>query len=432
MRGNASKQLFYFGQFFRVKLGERLYQYKQEKEFLPFLRSALALLVYSIRTWFSFPYSKDEVQLHAKHMVYLETLNQRNAMLALLGRLDISEVLIVIYQGLSKSPLRIPKLSDSYLPLRKLYGMAMLQLFHSYFLAKPLLRIYKGRINSSHIYFNLALFRAAIIVFDQYIKRLKPTTITVANDHNLFPLALLYSAKKNGVRSVYIQHAAVSEVFPKLLVDVALLEGRHALDTYNEIGNYAKAIKLVGIARLDGFVGFKKAWKKTDLVVGVCLKAYYSAAQIDELINVIKLSSSVSKIILRPHPGSSINFWSQIEKLNLPVSDSRTENSVSFLKGVDMVISSESTILLEAALGKIPTLYFDDMMVPFDLCGYSKNGIITSVIRSFAEIPRAIEEITVSEIDRCFGNCKYYCDTVGTPFQNKSVESLVDFYENAG
>lgn len=430
MGHRAAKQLFYFSQFFKVKLGEGLYHYKKGKEFLPFLRSVSALLILSARNWFSIQSSSDALQLHAKHIVYIDTLNQRNAMRALMDRLDKSEVQIIVYEGLSRASLRFPGMANHYIPLRKLYGLALLQLFQSYFLAKPLLRKYGGRINSSHVYFNLALFRAAIIIFDQYIKRLRPTTITVVNDHNLFPLALLYSAKENGVTSVYIQHAAVSEVFPKLLVDVALLEGRHALDIYDKIGNYSRAVKLVGIPRLDGFIGSRNTWKKTGLIVGVCLKAYYPSALIEELLKGIKQSPGVAKIVLRPHPGSSVNFWNQVEMLRLSVSDSRTENSVTFLGTVDIVISGESTILLEAALGKIPTIYFDDKMVPFDMCGYSKNGIITSVIGSFDEIPGAIERITESEINRCFGHCKYYCDTLGTTSENKSVESLVNFYEN--
>jgi hypothetical protein len=426
---SAAKQLFYFSQFFKVKLGEGLYRYDKEKEFLPFLRSVVALLVLSTRDWFSMQNSSDATPLHAKHIVYIDTLNQRNALNALMDRLNKSEVQVIVYEGLSRTPFGFPGMSNLCMPLRKLYGLALLLLFQSYFLAKPLLKKFAGRVNSSHVYFNLALFRAAVIIFDQYIKRLKPTTITVVNDHNLFPLALLYSAKRNGVTSVYIQHAAVSEVFPKLLVDVALLEGRHALDIYDRIGNYSRTVKLVGIPRLDGFIGFRNSWKKAGLIVGVCLKAYYPSALIEGLIKGIRQSSSVSKIVLRPHPGSSISFWNQVEMLQLSVSDSRTENSVAFLKTVDIVISGESTILLEAALGKIPTIYFDDKMVPFDLCGYSRNGIITSVIGGFEEIAGAIEKITESEIQRCFDNCKYYCDTLGTTKENKSVESLVNFYE---
>jgi hypothetical protein len=419
--------LFYYDQFFTVKLGEKLYQFDQAKEQWPLLRSFLALgrafLVILLRKSKRDKISRPDY----RHLVYLDTINQRNAIRLFLEKMPREDVLLVLYEDLNRVSLEFSHLDHTHLPLKRIYGLALLKLPISYFLTTSLKGKYKSKINTTDIYINMALLLAAIHTFGHFIRRFHPASVTVVNDHNLFPLAWITAARQNGITSVYIQHASVSEVFPKLLSNVALLEGKHSLDTYEIIGNYAHRVKMVGIPRVDGFIGYKKNFPLTQWRVGICLKAYYSEQLIRELIQIVQQSPQVATVTLRPHPGAAQWFWDFVSEFAIPVSDSRKENPLVFLSHVDVLISGESTILLEAALMKIPTVYFDDQVFPFDLYGYVKNGIVTCAVKQLTEIPKALENINGA--DKSFFRTKYYCDTVGTEYENKSSEMIVDFYK---
>jgi hypothetical protein len=365
---------------------------------------------------------------HYKHLVYLDTINQRNAVRAFLERMAPQDLLLVLYEGLNRTALDMPPLQHIHLNRRKLYGRALKYLIKSYFFSRVLRKKYVSKINTSHIYTNLALFLACCDLFDDYLARFTPASVTVVNDHNLFPLSLIYTARKHGVTSVYIQHASVSEVFPKSVVDVALLEGQHALDTYARLGSYVRRTVLVGIPRMDGYIGFKKAVVSSGMTVGICLKAYYSVELIRELIEMTLKSSRVSRVLIRPHPGAAKAFWDFAASFGLPVSDSRKETPLEFLSSIDLLISGESTILLEGALMKLPTLYFDDKVFPFDLYGYVKHGVVTASLEDFHEIPEVIDRLEQADTLGSFARCKYYCDTVNTDRENRSSEILVDLY----
>jgi hypothetical protein len=422
------KLLFYFDQYFTVKIGEKLYVYREDKELFAFIRSFVGLL----KAWFSLrservkPDTSDPRPY--QHLVYLDTINQRNAVRSFLERMDSRDLLLVLYEGLNRTALDIPPLQHVHLNRTKLYRLALKYLVRSYFLSRVLRKKYVSTINTSHIYTNLALFLACCDIFEDYLARFKPVSVTVVNDHNLFPLALIYTAKKHGVTSVYIQHASISEVFPKLLVDIALLEGEHSVNTYARIGSYTRQMKLVGIPRMDGFIGFKKTIPSTGLTVGICLKAYYSVELIRDLIEKVRRSPSVKAVVLRPHPGAAQAFWDFAASFQLPVSDSRKEAPLQFLSSIDLLVSGESTILLEASLMRIPTLYFDDKVFPFDLYGYVRHGVVTTSIEDFETIAQVIDSVMRADVTRTFANCRYYCSTVNTEDENRSADILLKFY----
>ena len=57
----------------------------------------------------------------------------------------------------------------------------------------------------------------------------------MSNDHSPANRALLLVAKSKGIKTVYMQHASVSNLFPVLDFDYSFLDGVNAYNIYKEI-----------------------------------------------------------------------------------------------------------------------------------------------------------------------------------------------------
>lgn len=428
--------LFYFDQFFSVPLGEGTYVYDPSKQNISILRALVALT----KALICLPSNEKKYKIKGdkirdRHLFYLETINQKNALSVLLTRVEHPGVWLVLNEQLNRTDLRINGIQYySYLPVRRIYLHAIALLPRAIMVGTLMKRRYRGRYLTAHLYINMALFFSVANYWEHLLEIERPASVTVVNDHNLFPLALMLAARRCNVPSIYIQHASVSAVFPKLLADVALLEGLHSMETYNKIGVMSKKVSLVGIPRLDGVLGYKRAPIASKVVVGICSKAFYTENQIQQLIENASKATRTSKIIVRPHPGSPESHFLDIKKLNgVDISDPRSVDSIAFLKCVDVVISAESTILLEATLMRIPAIHFDDesFFFPYDLYGYVRNNVAYRAIKNANEIPDLLDHLDWQKVNECFMNCRYYCATIGTPLENKSTELIVNYYKNS-
>ena len=72
-----------------------------------------------------------------------------------------------------------------------------------------------------------------------------------ANDHIPEARSCILACKKLGIKTVYIQHGAVSKYFPPLEFNLALLESQYSLDIYKRSKDIDTEIKLIGISKLD-------------------------------------------------------------------------------------------------------------------------------------------------------------------------------------
>lgn len=426
------KLLFFFDQYFSVRLGEKLYKYDRTRDNLSWFRSVAALVIAYFRL------KKKKIgpapTKQFRNIFYLDTINQRNSVLTVLRRMDKGDTLVVLYEEVNDSSLAAPGMPDNFcLDARALYLRSIVNLPMAVCLARVVRRKYIGEVTAAHIYINLALFLAAVHTLKKLLVVWKPVSVTVVNDHNLFALAMAFSANQLGIKTIYIQHASVSGVFPKIVTDVALLEGQHSRDVYDSIGNYARENLLVGIPRLDGFIGYKTPSSfPSQIKVGLCLKPFFPTQLISSLISALRSSAHVGSIVLRPHPGSSASYQDYLRKeFGLPFSNARIENSTQFLQSVDVIVSCESTIILESALMRIPAIYFDDgsFFYPFDLYGFVKNGVAAGVAKAPEDLPQIINQLSTDIIVNNFVNCKYYCSTVNSDDENKSSDLLLNYYE---
>lgn len=416
-----AKTIFYFNQYFVIRLGEKLYKYNAKIENFCLLRALFTLVFYTAKQ-LSKSYD-NSINKKYKYIVFVETLNQKNAILDLFDFMQNqkNEVLFIVNNGI-----KVTDFDNFQFNNKKNFFLGVFYLPKAYLISRKYVKSKKEVINKVHVLVNLSLFLSSIKIFNNYLDKAASQKVILTNDHNLQPLALLLSAKRKYIKSYYIQHASVSSAFPKLLPDVSLLEGQQAIDIYKKIGNYSKVIKLVGIARLDGLLAYKSNLKTQNITVGFCLKPYYSIELIKEIIVSIQNSNVVSKIILRPHPGNSEEFYISLKQFNIDISNAKKERSHEFIKRIDVMVSGESSIILEASLMKIKTLYIDDKMAQLDLYGFVKNGI-TTFVKNSSEITQALDTISYAEIDEKYQNCKYYCSTVNTDYENKSKELILKY-----
>jgi hypothetical protein len=419
--------LYYFNQYFAVRFGEKLYKYNHRYEKLYILHVLYQLTRNIIAAFIRIKFN-DKIKKDAtfKYLVLFETINQKNALIDFFEKkvIDRNSFLFVLSVDIFKS-ITNREYSMICFNHRKLSLLAMWYFPKAFCISRNYMNRNKGKIKRVDILLNLSLMMASVKLFKHYMSRVKCEKIIVTNDHNIYTLSLLVAAKNKGITSYYIQHASISDVFPKLLPDIALLEGQQSVDIYNKIGNYSKEIKLIGIPRMDGCLGYKTKFEKCKKV-GICLKSHYSSDLIKKIIAEVKAVQSITEIILRPHPAYPIEAFSSFKGIDIDFSDARKERSVEFIKKIDVLISGESSIILEAALMRVRTLYIDDKCLPFDLYGYVKHGVTTFV--DVQDIKKTIESTSFEDIQQNYNCCKYYCDTINTVNENKSNDFLMDIF----
>lgn len=417
---SQAKYLFYYRLYYVIRLGERLYAYRPGLDRLPLLQALGTLLYHFFRLWrqpgLRLP------QSGYSHFVFLETLNQKNAVIDVFELLPESQRQSLLFAVSSK--VSVTGYSHLLYSERYQFAWGLWYLPKAFALTRGYARSQRGVLNRTHVYVNMALFLAAHRQFMQLLRASGVSRVVLTNDHNLQALALMLAARDLQLPTYYIQHAAVSEAFPMHLSHTALLEGQQALDVYQQLGILSRRIHLVGIPRLDGLLGIKTYTPGAPLTVGLCLKPYYSMELIVALLAAIRKASTVVEVVLRPHPGNTQAFYDTLAGLGVRISNARLERPQVFIQSVDVLLSGESSIILEAALLGVKTLYFDDGVAAYDLYGFVRNGITEAV--TLPEIPQRLEAKNITETQSYFEACRYYCSTIGTPYANRSKELIIN------
>lgn len=202
------------------------------------------------------------------------------------------------------------------------------------------------------------------------LKRASPQIVLCSNDHNAACRSLILAARYLKIKTAYIQHAAVSNRFHRLEFDFSFLDGYYSRDVYAECEkncrndttkpDYSRWVFLSGVKRstlTTSTCSNKKG------VIGVAFK---EADGVSEVIDICAaLSLMGSKIVIRYHPATSepvkIKLMRYAESSEGSVSiNSPFECDVSgFLGMVGSLVASNSTILLEAALADVTSIYFE-------------------------------------------------------------------------
>ena len=268
------------------------------------------------------------------------------------------------------------------------------------------------------------------IVGHFWLKKIRPACILTANDHSMQNRVITNISSEINIPSLYLQHASVTEKFPPLNFDFALLEGLDALQKYEKIGGGKTRVFLVGMSKIDSYSAFVNV-SPTLKRLGICCNMLDDTTSIEHLCSEITKHFQNITVVLRPHPADKRRFsvWRKIARgFGLEYSDPVVENALAFLTKIDALVAGESNIHLEAALLNVYPLYFDFSGDFLDWYGFVQNG----VLEYFADIETLCQKISqlilVKPLVRF--RCKPYCETIGTPYEWKSVQLAKELIES--
>jgi len=313
-----------------------------------------------------------------------------------------------------------------------------LTLFKAYFYSLPFI----GKVASEYFHASGQLKTSYKYIFDLYwltyglyiaarlwLRKIQPRVLVFGSDHAMEQRVIRKAAREEHIKTVYIQHASVTDEFPVLEFDYALLQGMDTLKTYDKIGESKTKVYLVGNPKLDGYQQTINR-KNTVCTLGICTNKLDPKQRVEELIRKIKADFPEMHIILRPHPGDAkLKEWEQMANhYALEFSNSKIEDSFHYLSRIDCNIAGNSNIHLEAVLLNVYPLFFDFALKP-KLVQYSflKEGLceyysdIDSVIEKIKELQQRKDDIR--------HRAKQYNDTIDTAYDFRSSDLAKDLLQ---
>ena len=256
------------------------------------------------------------------------------------------------------------------------------------------------------------------------LKRHKPKAIVFSNDHNAFCRALLIAAKDCGVKTIYLQHAAVTDQFPPLKFDLNLLEGKDSFEKYQKAGPIEGKVELVGMLKFDAY--FDLINKSLNIQsVGLALNTNDDFEKLFKHFFAYHTIFPNKQFYVRFHPSIDI---SKIESPSFfKISDTSKEDSFEFLTKIDVLISGDSSIHLEAALMNVTSFY---PSINSDYSDY--YGFIENKLTSVKNMDRLAEWIRNNDGCRkdIRENAKLYVETIDTEWDGNSKTKIFELIQN--
>lgn len=266
-------------------------------------------------------------------------------------------------------------------------------------------------------------------LFPFLLNKYSPEAVIFSNDHSPICLSLLHFCKKAEVTSIYIQHAAVTEYFPNLEFDLALLEGEDSFEKYKKIGNIKSKVEIVGAPRFEQFMEMRNTSTRCSNI-GICYGKLDDINEVEALL-IQLLEQYGIKICIRAHPQDnrllSPHLCDQIE-----FSNARTENPFQFLSRQDVIFSGNSTILLEAVMMNCTACYCSSFnRFVFDYYGFFRNNVV-DCIREVDQVANYLGSVNRSS--PIYLKSKFYNEAIGSDYEtdvsDKCVDLIDDFLNN--
>lgn len=227
--------------------------------------------------------------------------------------------------------------------------------------------------------------------FTEILKKRKPDLLILANDHASTFRAALMAANDMGVKTLYVQHAAVTNKFPQMISTYSFLDGIDSYEKYFSKGIYSDKVFLIGGSRFDLAV---KNNNIDNRYLGVALTLKDDTECWQQVVSKLMEQFPPEKIIVRPHPAMDREMiYGYCHKKGINYSDPIKENSFSFLSKLENLIANETSIHLDAVIMHVPTILCSCLSNrPFtDHYGFVKSNVVERVNRLDELIPSLLE-----------------------------------------
>lgn len=211
-----------------------------------------------------------------------------------------------------------------------------------------------------------------------------PRGLVLANDHSPLQVALSMVAAQFGMRRVYLQHAEVTEAFPALDFEYAILRNRKSAGVYAAIGNITGEVLVLSRrphapsaeSILQRVAGLTEAER---VEVGLYPSSAFNETQLREAVRVVLANPGICRVFIKPHPSKD-------------VSGLAAELGVECLSSTPLephvAIVGNSSVALELALGGhlVCQLYALDS-VGRDYYGFCTEGLTREIKHSALDKP---------------------------------------------
>jgi hypothetical protein len=352
-------------------------------------QSLIIVLIFFLRKLLSFPFF-GKIEKH-NSLALGSTLNQHRALEGLV-KIDNS-----ICHKTFSSKFKYPKFPiGSYVFL---YGIRIV--FYTYFSKKIIWKLSCKRQLVLVILF-LASYKSGVRLF----KKMKIKSLWLSNDHTSVHLGLLAAARRLKIRTNYLQHAHVTNIFPRLTFDYAYLDGKMAASLYKS-ARFTKSI-LIGPIRYYGLLFDKDKVCSLDLLIGVNgLDDIHIVAQ---YIKDIKKQCPTLKIGVKPHPGLKKVELEPIQFIDGVVLFKRELSLLDLLPGSKFFIGGDTSAHLEAVLAGAISCYKNFGSNHYDYYGFIAAGLSSTY--DFCEIFFQSEKIESIRLQQA-NALKLYFENIG-------------------
>lgn len=314
------------------------------------------------------------------------------------------------------------------------FGEEQFPLFWSYLISLPffpliLLKFIRSKgleRKAFHYVFDAYWLSYGFYIFSfWFLQKSKPSLVVLANDHLMWTRVFIKAANAANIKSLYLQHASVTEIFPPLTVDYAFLDGEDAAKKYAGRGPSKTQVFLIGTPHFDKYLPLINH-KTTIQSIGVCVGILDEREPLIPLVKTLNQTLPEISFTLRPHPGDPrVNMWRElVQEAGWNYSDGKAEDAFEFLSRLDMILAGDSNILLEAALMNVFPIYYDYLGTQLDWYGFYKNGLVP-YFSDLLSVSKFIKGLVKTGRPNIRLKAKIYCDTVGTKYDGCSGDLTV-------
>lgn len=226
------------------------------------------------------------------------------------------------------------------------------------------------RLNTTSLHYSLQYTYSFLFYFFNFSsqKRLLPMVAILSNDHTPRYLAASKVLKYFGVYRIYMQHGAVSDLFPKLDFELSVLWNEKSREIYGVDHDKRKVLTISrNIESSDSF----KNKDNSDNVI-VFLTSLPNITNVNLLIKKLNKCSNVGSVYLQPHP--------RTKSLNEVEGDFEFINSYKNQHKRFFALVGNSSIALELSLAGVTTFQcFDLDDIGNDYYGFVSDGICQEI-----------------------------------------------------
>ena len=263
--------------------------------------------------------------------------------------------------------------------------------------------------------------------YNHMLKNHRPECVVLANDHTFVTKPLEYICEEFDIPCMYIQHASVSSAFPELHFSCSFLDGIDSLEKYTSNNKQTRGkIVLLGAGRYDFLGEYRmKRDKRIRKCIGIAINDFDDNKKCDNTCNFLLERFPDITIKVRMHPSMKDRPFIFSNKERVISTCATDETIIEYLDSIDLQISNDSGVHLDAVLGGVRTIAYNLSNYEFgDNYEYLKNGLIY-LAKDVDELAKCVED------PLCFANditkIRRYDESFGKTYAGHCSDIIADF-----